>query len=143
MNAKHRLFVICATLFAATLIGCSDKPAGIQFGKVKGVVTLDGEPLPEALVVFQPAEGRPSFGRTDSAGVYSLLYKGKDWGAVIGSHEVKITTENRFENEETGEVRVVKEMLPAIYHQKTTLTAEVQAGENEIDFALEKSPSRK
>lgn len=143
MNAKHCLLAICVALFAAALIGCSDKPAGIQFGKVKGVVTLDGEPLPEALVVFQPAEGRPSFGRTDSAGVYSLLYKGKDWGAVIGSHEVKITTENRFENEETGEVRVVKEMLPAVYHRNTTLSAVVEPGDNMIDFALEKSPSRK
>jgi hypothetical protein len=66
-----------------------------------------------------------------------LSYKGKDWGAVVGEHEVKITTENRFENQETGEVRVVKEMLPAQYHARSTLTASVSPGENTIDFALE------
>lgn len=50
---------------------------------------------------------------------------------------MKITTENRFENQETGEVRVVKEMLPAQYHARSTLTATVSPGENTIDFALE------
>ena len=127
----------CVGLSIAVFTGCNDKPAGIEFGKVTGLVTLNDEPLPEALVVFQPAAGRPSFGRTNAEGVYSLSYKGKAWGAVVGDHEVKITTENRFENQETGEVRVVKEMLPAQYHARSTLTASVSPGENTIDFALE------
>jgi len=116
--------------------GCSDKPDGIVFGKVHGTVTLDGQPLPDATVQFQPAAGRPSYGRTDADGRYALGYRGRSWGAVVGPHTVKITTEDRIENEQTGEVRVIKELLPVHYHARSELTADVTAGENVVDFSL-------
>ena len=125
---------------AAVMAGCSDKPAGISFGEVSGTVTLDGQPLPDATVRFEPAAGRPSFGRTGADGHYELGYRGRSWGAVVGPHTVRITTEDRIENEATGETRVVRELLPARYHARSELTAEVAAGENMIDFSLEGNP---
>lgn len=120
--------------------GCSDKPAGISFGEVSGTVTLDGQPLPDATVRFEPVAGRPSFGRTGADGRYELGYRGRSWGAVVGPHTVRITTEDRIENEATGEIRVVRELLPARYHARSELTAEVATGENVLDFSLESSP---
>lgn len=129
-------YLVLLTITAVLPSGCSDKPDGIAFGKVNGTVTLDGQPLPDATVQFQPAAGRPSYGRTDADGRYSLGYRGRSWGAVVGPHTVKITTEDRIENEQTGEVRVMKELLPAHYHARSELTADVTTGENVVDFAL-------
>lgn len=136
-------FMFATSVSVLFLSGCSQKPAGISFGKVSGTVTLDGAPLPDALVTFEPEMGRPSWAMTNAEGIYALNYRGHDWGAVTGPHTVRITTANRFENPETDEVRIVKELLPATYHARSTLTADVKPGENVIDFALEKSPSRK
>jgi hypothetical protein len=134
---------VCLVVMIPGLGGCGrGKPAGISFAAVTGMVTLDGEPLPQAFIRFEPESGRPSFGRTDSAGAYSLRYKGEDWGAIVGPHSVKITTENLIEDTETGEMRFVKEVLPSTYHARTTLTAVVEPGENVIDFPLESRPSR-
>ncbi len=134
---------VCLVAMAPGLGGCGrGKPAGISFATVTGTVTLDGEPLPQAFIRFEPESGRPSFGRTDATGAYSLRYKGEDWGAIVGAHGVKITTENLSEDTETGEMRFVKESLPATYHARTTLTAVVEPGENVIDFSLQSRPER-
>lgn len=135
---------VCLVAMALGLGGCGrGKPAGISFATVTGTVTLDGEPLPQAFIRFEPESGRPSFGRTDATGVYSLRYKGEDWGAIVGAHTVKITTENLSEDTETGEMRFVNELLPVTYNARTTLTTVVEPGENVIDFSLQSRSSRR
>jgi hypothetical protein len=117
---------LAALAFAA---GCgkSDRP---PLGLVAGTVTLDGQPLPEALVLFTPdGPGRTSQAMTDASGKYRLGYLRDIQGANLGRHIVRIMT--AFEGSAT------KELLPAKYHAKTTLSATVQAGENVADFALE------
>ncbi len=143
-GSRRQWVWVCLVAMTLGLGGCGrGKPAGIAFATVTGTVTLDGEPLPQAFIQFQPESGRPSFGRTDATGVYSLRYKGEDWGAIVGAHTVKITTENLSEDTETGEMRFVKEVLPSTYHVRTTLTAVVEPGENVIDFPLERQPRRR
>ena len=121
-----------------TLTGCFSQRPDLDFGEVQGTVTYEGQPLPNATVKFQPQEGRPSYGKTDDSGHYSLLFMGEDWGAIVGDHEVAITTEDRIENRETGESSWQKEILPRKYHAQTELTATVEPGENEINFDLTK-----
>src|SRR5262245_13856277 len=61
--------------------------------KVKGVVTLDGKPVKDAVVLFERdgAESRPATGRTDSDGVFTLsTYKPGD-GVRPGDYKVAIT----------------------------------------------------
>ena len=62
----------CASLvIALSLTGCgSDGP---ERGVVTGKVTLNGDPLPNADVEFQPEEGSPSYGMTDEKGRYDLM----------------------------------------------------------------------
>jgi hypothetical protein len=128
-------------LFAALgilLLGCS----GGDIGKVKGQVTLDGQPLPGALVVFQPEDGsRPSTGRTDDAGKYELLYSREVKGAKVGKHKVSITTGSESDGEK-GKPEVVVEKVPAKYNVKSELVREVKPGTNEIDFALDSKGER-
>ena len=111
------------------LVGCSrsDRP---PLGRVSGTVTLDGAPLPAALVVVTPdGPGRSALATTDTAGRYELAFLRDISGANVGTHTVRITT--------ATEDRGGKEILPSRYHVKTELTATVESGANTLDFALE------
>ena len=116
----------------ACLAGCG-KPEHPEVGRVSGVVTLDGQPLPEATVMFQPTNGRASIATTDSAGKYSLIYLDGVPGAKLGEHKVIIRTEIPGED---GQPPIAKEKLPKKYHEQTELTAEVKPGSNTFDFPL-------
>lgn len=121
-----------AGLVLVGLIGCS-KPDHPEVGRVSGVVTLDGQPLEGATVMFQPLEGRASLGTTDRAGKYTLIYLDGVPGARVGLHKVIIRTEVPGED---GQPPLVREKLPRRYHDQTELTAEVKPGSNTFDFAL-------
>ena len=81
----------CLLLILTCCLGCSGG-SDVELGKVTGLVTMNGEPLADAIVVFKPAEGNPSTGRTDSNGNYDLTYLGNSPGAIVGKHSVRITT---------------------------------------------------
>ncbi|MFG0334817.1 MAG: hypothetical protein ACF8TS_15790 [Maioricimonas sp. JB049] len=62
---------------------------------VEGTVTLDGEPLADAQVIFQVVEvegdyKRPSAGMTDASGKFTIGTYGKDDGLPIGKYNVGI-----------------------------------------------------
>ena len=123
-------------LFLSACGGGSDTP---PLGAVSGVVTLDDKPLADAEVTFQPEKGRPSLGKTDSQGNYTLAYTVNENGALIGPHQVIITTAVEAFSDETGEGQdreARPEILPPKYNAQTTLTAEVKPGANTIDFPL-------
>ena len=120
--------LLLAAMALVLSAGCSrsDRP---PLGTVTGTVTLDGVPLANALVLFTPAgPGRTSLGSTGPDGTYSLTFLRDIMGANLGRHHVRITTAT----EESGE----RELLPAKYHAKSTLTADVAIGANTIDFPL-------
>ncbi|MEW4456233.1 carboxypeptidase regulatory-like domain-containing protein [Bremerella sp. JC817] len=119
------------------LLGCSSGKPDLDFGEVRGTVQLQGTPLPHATVRFQPSSGRPSYGKTNEAGEFTLKFMGREWGALVGDHQVAITTEDRIEDPTTGEARWQKEILPARYNTETTLTATVEPGDNVFQFELE------
>jgi hypothetical protein len=126
MHHIARWLILAAAIPA--LVGCSksDRP---PLGLVAGVVTLDGQPLPEALVLFTPdGPGRTSRALTDTAGRYELAYLRDIMGADLGHHTVRITT---IIDDNGG-----KERLPKRYHAKSTLEAHVEPGDNTLDFAL-------
>jgi hypothetical protein len=114
-------------------VGCGRGPKGVEIGKVKGTVTLNHQPLADATVLFQPASGRPSYGKTDSAGKYTLEYTQGIEGAVVGKHKVIIRSEVPGED---GKPPLAPEKLPNKYHDKSELSAEVKSGPNTFDFDL-------
>jgi hypothetical protein len=59
---------------------------------VEGTVTLDGEPLAGATVVFQPVgEGQPATAQTDSDGNFQLVTLKGDKGALPGEYKVLVS----------------------------------------------------
>lgn len=123
-------------LVVVVFVGCGDS----KVARVTGKVTLDGDPLPNALVTFIPdAGGRPSYGRTNEDGEFELHYTRNEDGAEIGTHQVTITTEREGDPdaEDPEKQKSVKEKIPAKYNRKTELTAEVESGSNEFEFNLE------
>jgi hypothetical protein len=78
------------------LVGCG----GGGYVPVSGTVQLDGQPLADAKLIFEPigdsagnTAGSPSYGRTDADGRYTLRSPVADKnGAAIGKHRVRIVT---------------------------------------------------
>lgn len=128
----------------AMLCGCGGGDKGPERGEVEGVVTLDGQPLAGAVVMFAPQaspgkeSGSTSVGVTDSAGKYTLSYSGDKTGAVIGTHLVRITT-GRIADEDEG-TPAVPEKVPVQYNSGAAanpdMKREVKAGRNELNFEL-------
>ncbi|QDT63603.1 DUF4198 domain-containing protein [Calycomorphotria hydatis] len=92
------VLVACLAIFLAWKLysGKSEK----HYAPVNGVIMLDGKPLRNAKLVFEPigndkgeTGGRPSFGVTDDEGRFSLQspveYR---TGAVVGNHRVRVLT---------------------------------------------------
>jgi hypothetical protein len=136
-NARWTLLCV----LGISLTGCG-RPENI--GQVSGMVTLNGQPLPGALIQFEPlAGGSPSGGYTDESGQYSLTYNREVQGAEIGEHRVLIRTKD-LGNPDSDPPRPKKaESVPARYNTKSELTAKVEAGKNQIDFPLEGTVAEK
>ena len=135
-NSPIIIILLTSTFFGGCTGDSGDAP---KLGTVSGIVTLDGKPLSEAIVIFQPEKGRPSNGETDETGRYTLQYNADSNGAVIGNHVVKITTAKSNNDEvefESGDLITVKEKLPPKYHTQTELKAKVTADSNDINFDL-------
>jgi hypothetical protein len=89
-----------AALWLAAMTGCD---AGPNYVPVSGVVTLDGKPYPDAVVLFMPraAEpgqdpGRGSSAYTDANGRFQLKTMDGDEGAVVGKHTVQISSKGDY-----------------------------------------------
>lgn len=121
----------CLGMLALTATGCG-KP-DVELGTVTGVVTMEGEPLPDAIVRFLPtAEGRTSQGTTDSAGRYKLEYSPRASGARVGPATVMIMTGD------PGDASFRDETVAFEFNHESTLTVDVQPGKNVFDFDVKR-----
>ena len=136
IRTRSALLVCVSVALALSVTGCFRGP---KLGTVTGTVTLDGEPLENAEVVFQPTGGSPSVATTDSAGQYELEYTKDKPGAVVGTHIVRITTQTTSIDESGNEVQI-PQRVPERYNYRSELFREVKPGENKIDFPLETEP---
>jgi hypothetical protein len=80
-------WILLACLAAA---GCgSGRPETVP---ITGIVTLDGNPVEGASVMFMPQfEGRPALGVTDASGNFTLTTFAPGDGAQPGQHTVTVT----------------------------------------------------
>ncbi len=127
----------CLALLCVSLGGCGSRD--MKVAPVSGTVTLDGNPLEQASVLFQPAGGgRPSFGVTDEDGRYTLNYNMHEGGAEVGECTVSISTRLQAggdgENYE-DDSKVLPERVPAKY-AKEPIVVTVEPKTNTIDIEL-------
>ena len=115
--------------------GCNKENAP-GLGRVSGTVTMDGSPVADAAITFEPEGGAAgtSLGQTDANGKYELYYSRNNKGAAIGEHVVRINTYREIVDDKP---QIVKESIPSKYNVKSELKAKVTRGSNKHDFALE------
>lgn len=114
--------------------GCSAKPTGMpDVAPVIGTITLNGEPLAGASVVFESEGGHSALGTTDSTGRYQLVAPGNQKGAVVGLNKVKITTQL-----DAPPAPNWKDPIPSRYNSASELSAQVNPGQNSFNFELQR-----
>lgn len=115
-------------------------------GAVAGKVTLDGNPLPNAMVRFIPLGDTPGLGgtgRTDASGRYTLVDAQGGKTIQPGEYKVVISKMRRPDGSDPGpdfkpaESDARESLPPTCSDEKeTTLKATVPAGKKDCDFAL-------
>lgn len=146
-------FLLVATIGTA---GCDTTPrmdySSVGLVDAHGTVTLDGQPLPAAVVTFDSPEGTFSYGLTDAEGRYELQFDSDMQGVAPGPKTVRISTTRKIlglNSEDEGEEGEVseeeaatptggadQEKVPAKYNEKSELTVEVTADRTQYDFDL-------
>ena len=137
------IVILLAMFITIPMAGCG---GGVPTAKVEGVVTLDGKPLSEIRVLFQPdnksaeSAGMGSFGLTDSNGKFVLkLSDSQNEGAVVGNHTVTLAdklSEDVKDSDAGGFGKTPKSRIPS---KSTTepLKFEVKSGTvNQAKFEL-------
>jgi len=131
-NRRLQSVVLCIGVVSLFLTGCSG--SDLEVAPVKGKVTLDGQPLANGVVQFQPDGGkRPAGGGTDENGEYQLYYKKGVVGARVGQHTVRIYA--------SGDPKSA--VVPERYNKQSELRAEVKPGQNKFDFDLKSEAKTK
>jgi len=133
--------------FSLVLILAAGGCGGEEFplAPVSGTVTLDGAPVADARVGFEPQRqgesleaGPGSYGKTDQQGRFRLKSLHGDDGAVICPHVVRISTLEVKPPGPEGDLEiVVEERIPERYVDGSTLRFTVPAdGTDQADFKL-------
>ena len=129
--------VILVILLTAT-VGCSNRAS------VSGTVTLDGQPIDGGAISFIPddnAKDSASWGKIKEG--YYLIRAGD--GPVPGPHRVEIRWSRKTGRKTyalppaspTEVIEEVREVVPARYNSQSKLKAEIETGENTVNFELE------
>jgi hypothetical protein len=129
MVARSAAFAAIAAVF----VGCGGSEKVVP---VSGVVKLDGKPLANAYVSFQPTAatgsskaGIGSYGVTDASGKYSLKTADNDQsGAVVGPHRVEIDLKQAETDDRDPKLRPPPKHLPPKYNRNSELEFKVPAG---------------
>jgi hypothetical protein len=115
-------------------VGCS----GTQLAKVTGRVTLDGAPLADGVVTFEPAAGTagPEFSGMLSNGEYKVAKE-----VLPGDYAIKIRSwqkTGRIVKSPHGEMtdEIVNAIPERYWGPKTELSAHLKPGANTIGFDL-------
>jgi len=128
--------VVCCL---AGLAGCGS--SGRETVEVKGTITLDGQPLADAAVMFSgPEGGSPATGRTDAQGRFTIQ-------AVPGSNSAAVSKTQTSGNAAVGEdglmpaigaVAAPVSLVPKKYadFQTSGLTVDVAGGMAAVELEL-------
>ena len=140
--------VVLGALCAALATGCSDEYAGRM--PVSGKVTLEGRPLSDATITFEPLDGQDTAsGAAVEDGVYKVERKA---GLKPGKYVVRITAGDGVTpaNEEEGgnpggNTNILsRDRIPADYSESSKQQIEVKSdGPNTFDFSIPKAREHK
>lgn len=159
-NGKQQHIAVASVIFCLLpllllIAGCNGSK--FDFAPVSGQVSLNGEPVSGARVVFMPQDtledgesGPYSNGTTDGEGRFTLssIEEVPRKGAVVGNHKVIISTKQSHLDPENRDVEIIDtpESIPweFTHYRKTPLKSQVPAeGNDSVVFDLESKKRRR
>ena len=138
MNKCQNLALLAAILLA----GCGSQQ--LPVAPAKGQVFYQGKPLEFGSVMFQPTAGPPARGIIQSDGTFELSTYGKNDGAIIGQHKIRVACVESQRGQNGGAPRLGdapgadRQLIPAKYFHFDSggLTAEVKASNEPFVLTL-------
>lgn len=138
MNIRSLFGLLVLAVITLPAIGCGDSNLP-SIGRVHGKVTINGQPVQDAMVSFEPVEGgRSAWAMTDANGEYELKYSGNANGTRTGDNTVRLTSAVSATYDDNGRVvkPATKERFPPEYNTESTQLVTVESGNNEINFEV-------
>lgn len=132
MNTSHfSFFLVLAATFVLTASGCGGSGGATE--PVTGKVTFkDGSPVAGGTIVFADVvENSSSIGYIQPDGSYTLGTFDEADGAPMGKYKVTIIGDSEYGEKSAVDARFGLQ-------DNTPLEAEVKAGDNKIDFEVER-----
>ncbi len=136
-------FLSVLTLAIALATGC-ESGDGLDRQPIQGSVTLDGQPLADGAVLFEPVsnETGTAVGTTIQAGTFAIP---RALGPVPGAYRVRIYSASSIQappgpGQSARTTRPMVERIPERYNAQTILKAQVAGRQaNHFRFTLESS----
>ncbi|QDU10210.1 hypothetical protein [Gimesia aquarii] len=119
------------------VIGCGSGESGPKLYTVSGTVTLDGQPIPDASILFKdPASKNKSyFANVKNGSFNSEMEAGKRRVLITANRQSKNKMVDNAEG--TGKEPAMEQYLPSKYNEKSILEIEVGSNnENSFTFDL-------
>ena len=164
MGRQLLQFVVCFSLAFCGCGGVDTDYHNLDLATVKGKVMLDGEPLPNAHIMYQDQGGTFSVGKTNTAGEYEMMFNSEKAGVLTGEKLVRIRLSKSWNgfpthplsdetvelDEQVGEDAIgesedgsisepqtsYSDDLPSTYHIDSNLKVTVDSGSHTINFDL-------
>ncbi len=160
-QAMALTLVACLALTLATTTGCGPSAqadyASIGLVPITGNVTLDGQPLEGAVVMFESPDTTFCYGTTDAEGNYEIKFNSEVMGVPPGDKIVRISTtastgevdsEGADEDDDDAAARRKKkkkrnpnELVPEAYNEDSQIKATISDSQTVYDFALKSDGS--
>lgn len=130
--------ILCALFVVLALVGCKPAPGGAS---IDGMVTLDGQPVANGLIHFEPAgESGVNASRRIADGHYNFPPKAMMQPGLYKVSIQSIPPESGLDPDAImngAPVPAFKDPIPAKYRTNSDLVAEVSAeGPNTFNFEL-------
>ena len=129
------------TLFLIVLLCCGCGGDNVRRTAVKGEVLLDGKPVVNGRILFEPTSGTtgPVAGATIKDGAFEIP---SHMGVTVGKNLVRINsnkpTGKKIKSSMSNDVLdETVEGIPEKYNTKSKLEKEIEEGPNELSFDLE------
>ncbi len=129
-DPRFRRFAILGLLAIIPLAGCSRRGAMPATHPVTGTVMVDGEPLNEGAITFDPADGKGGvYGGPISSGRYDVK-------VAAGPKKVSIYGMKQLGAIGPDGKPMASQFLPQRYTDGSELTATIEPRRNELSFEL-------
>ena len=140
-NFVFRFFA--GLMLAACTLGCGR--AGPEIVPIEGIVTHNGEPVPNLRIYFVPTDGRPSWAISDANGRFVLDYDIDHDGAKVGTHTIWVLDEGSNVDPTaamSGGPRpkrspAISQIVEKYGREKSTLQVEVKKADRHFQLKLD------